>query len=467
MVIGSKDKMSVVFDPINTTNQKVLWSTSNPLIVKVDQDGNLEASETGDVIIKAITDDGKASAECKISVILPSLTGLDIDKKDVQVPFGEDVQFKAIVTPPNAQPEEMIWSSSDNSVASISASGLAKALKPGKTTIKVTNKANTISAVTELTVLAIKVQTIQLNSTQISLSKGSVSKLNFAILPANATDKAVKYNSSNAAVASIDAIGNISALTDGETTITVASNDGGASSRLIVKVTPIKVSGITLNKPALNLVVNGQETITINILPLTADNKNVTWKSSNPAVASVDNAGKILALSIGSAVITATSADGGGVTANCSVEVSTIDKFIKIAAKPNVLVSSSTGNSSKLSVGILNSSSAPISIKFIRIYVNGVLSKSYSVNDPDLITASYLYDLGPFALSSGLVDVNTLMLGWTVQFEYEYKGTIYNAVTAVKRNVIGQVNNNDLSSIPGQVNIPFMKMTKKTSSLLP
>jgi uncharacterized protein YjdB len=362
LIVGTKDKLNVMFEPTNTTDQKIAWSTSNALIVKVDQSGNIEATGIGEASISATTADGAATAVCKIIVGLPALTGLNIDKKDVQLLVGASIQFTAIINPPNAKPEELVWSSSDNSIATVSSLGVATALKAGKTTIKVTNKAGTISATTDLTVL------------------------------------------------------------------------------------PLKVSQITLNKTAIGMLIGSSETISATVLPLNAENKVIIWKSSNTSIATVDNMGKITGISNGTAVITATPADGSGVVSSCVIEVTTIDKLIKVAAKPNSLVFSAAGNSSRLSAGIYNGTSSPIILKFLKIYVNNILSINYTVTDPALSSGSYVYDLGPFALNSGAFDLSTLMVGWSVKFEYEHQGIMYSNTVAVKSSPIGQVNSNDFSS---------------------
>lgn len=468
LIIGSKDKLNVRFVPENTTNQEVLWTSSNPLVVKVDAQGNIEGVAVGEAVVTAKTLAGDPSAECKIVVSLPAITGLDIDKKDVQVLVGEDVQYKAVTTPPNAQPEELVWSSSDNNIATISlSSGLAKTLKPGKTIIKVTSKSGHVTATTALTVLPVKVQSILLGNEVLNLNKGVKFKLNYTVLPAEATDKTVKFELSNNNVATVDQTGTLTTISEGETMLTVSSNDGAATSKLLIKVTAVKVKEVTLSKTAISLLLGQSELVTANILPGNAENKNILWESSNEAIAIVDKQGKITSIAIGKATITANAADGGA-KAYCEVEVSTIDKFVKIAAKPNSLVSSSaSGNSAKLSVGIYNPTSAPIRIKFVKLFVNDVLSKNYSVNDPDLSSGSYLYDLGPFFLGTGVLDMSTLMLGWTISFEYELEGVTYKNTVAVKRNVIGQVNYNDFfdDSNRSMMNKSMKNTIKKGSSL--
>ena len=83
----------------------------------------------------------------------------------------------------------------------------------------------------------------------------------------------------------------------------------------------ISVTGVTLNKAELALSVGGSETLTATVAPKDATNKNVTWKSSNAAIASVDAAGKVTGVAAGEATITVTTQDGGK-TATCKVTVS-------------------------------------------------------------------------------------------------------------------------------------------------
>ena len=82
----------------------------------------------------------------------------------------------------------------------------------------------------------------------------------------------------------------------------------------------IAVTGVSLNKTELSLVVGSNETLTATVEPATATNKAVTWKSSKPAIAEVDETGKVTAKQVGTATITVTTNDGGK-TATCEVKV--------------------------------------------------------------------------------------------------------------------------------------------------
>lgn len=83
---------------------------------------------------------------------------------------------------------------------------------------------------------------------------------------------------------------------------------------------PVKVTGVSLNKTALTLAVGGAETLTATVTPVDAGDKTVYWISSNPAAATVDGSGRVIAVGAGAAVITVTTADGG-YTASCAVTV--------------------------------------------------------------------------------------------------------------------------------------------------
>ena len=89
----------------------------------------------------------------------------------------------------------------------------------------------------------------------------------------------------------------------------------------------VSVTGVTLNKTSISLLVGDSETLTATVSPKDAANKKVTWKSSNAAIASVDANGKVTGVKAGEATITVTTEDGGK-TATCKVTVS--DKEIKV-----------------------------------------------------------------------------------------------------------------------------------------
>ena len=163
---------------------------------------------------------------------------------------------------------------------------------------------------------------ITLNKTALNLTIGASESLVATISPSNATNKDVEWTSSNTNVATVDTTGKVTGVSAGSATITVKTKDGSkvATCNVTVKNPVISVTGVTLNKTALNLVTGASESLVATISPSNATNKNVEWTSSNTNVATVDTTGKVKAISTGSAIITVKTKDGAKV-ATCNVTV--------------------------------------------------------------------------------------------------------------------------------------------------
>ncbi len=164
--------------------------------------------------------------------------------------------------------------------------------------------------------------------TKITLSKTSVTltereapyALTATISPDNATDKTLKWSSNDVSIVTIDS-GMITPLKPGITDIRVlSSNNVSATCKVTVNAKNISVSDVSLDKQEITLYVNGETaTIVATVSPSNAINKKVTWESSNPTVATVNN-GIISPLLKGTTTITATTNDGNK-TASCIITV--------------------------------------------------------------------------------------------------------------------------------------------------
>ena len=183
----------------------------------------------------------------------------------------------------------------------------------------VSNSAGSVTSdAATLTVNAatVPVTGVMLSETELSLYTGNTAPLTATVQPSDATNKAVTWNTSDNTVATVDENGTVTAVGAGEATITVTTEDGRKTATCIVTVT-VPVTGVKLNKETLELFTDGSETLTATVEPGNATNKNVTWSSDKPEVATVDN-GKVTAVGAGEATITATA---GGITATCVVHV--------------------------------------------------------------------------------------------------------------------------------------------------
>ena len=168
----------------------------------------------------------------------------------------------------------------------------------------------------------VKVSRITLSaSTGLALTKGQTQKLTATIAPANATNKEVKWSTSDKNVATVSENGLVTAKSAGTATITCTAQDG-SNVKATCKVTvTVPVSGIQLSQTSAALTVGDTLTLIKTIYPSDATNQAVTWTSSAASVASVDSNGKITAKTAGSAVITCKSVSDNSVVGICNVTV--------------------------------------------------------------------------------------------------------------------------------------------------
>ena len=320
--VGESSKVTATITPSDATNKNVTWISSNPDYVTVDEEGNLTAikrtkdNEPIKVIVR--TEEGLKEAEVEVTVIQP-VTSVTVSETEATVNNGDEKQFTATVLPEDANNKEVTWSSSNTKVATVDQSGKVKAVGPGAATITVTTKDGNKKATITLNVLQ-PVESVSLNKT-LTMDAGTSSQLKATINPTNATNKNVTWKSSNESVASVDKNGKVTAYKKGTTTITVTTQDGGKTATCTVTVNQ-PVTDIEVNKVSTTLTVGESETFVATVLPEDADNKKVTWSTSNSAIAVVSN-GTITARGVGTATITVKTEDGNK-TATVTVIVKAI-----------------------------------------------------------------------------------------------------------------------------------------------
>ena len=179
----------------------------------------------------------------------------------------------------------------------------------------------------------INVTGVSLNKTSGELKVNEELQLIASILPEDATNKEVSWTSSDEKIATVDENGKVTAISEGKATIIVTTKDGGFTASSEITVLPkgedggtggepedIKVTGVSLDKTSGELKVDEELKLVASILPEDATNKEVSWTSSDEKIATVDENGKVTAISEGKATITVTTKDGG-FTANSEVTV--------------------------------------------------------------------------------------------------------------------------------------------------
>ena len=176
----------------------------------------------------------------------------------------------------------------------------------------------------------IEVTSIKLSKTKYDFDMNGVKLIVLVAIiePTNATDKTIRWKSSNNNIAEVDSNGKVIAKGNGTAIITATTNNGKTAECTITVTTSPK--SIVLNKTNINLDMSGTKTeqLIAKVNPETATNKTVTYSSSNEKVATVDSSGKVTAKANGTAIITATT--NNGKTAKCTVNVITNPTGIKL-----------------------------------------------------------------------------------------------------------------------------------------
>lgn len=310
---GDNAQLTATVNPKDATDKTVTWSSSNPTVVSVDQSGRLSALAGGEAVITAQAGDCKAT--CPVSVTVP-VSSIALNQNSLVMAPDETATLTAFLSPEDVTAVTIAWSSSDKNIVTVDNEGNVKAVNSGHAVI--TAQAGACKATCDV-VVTVPVQSVSIQPDQITLEEEETAHLEAIVLPADATDKSVSWSSSDPSVATISGSGLLSALKAGTTTITVNASGKTATCAVTVKVKTIPVTSISLDITSIVMDKGASATLTATVFPNDATDKTVTWTSSVPEVATVDENGVVYAVRGGKTVITA---QAGDKTATCDVKVS-------------------------------------------------------------------------------------------------------------------------------------------------
>ncbi len=162
---------------------------------------------------------------------------------------------------------------------------------------------------------------ITLNKTSLTLNRGKTFTLKATAGPASANNKAVKWTTSNKAVATVTSKGVVKAVKKGTATITATAKDGSGK-KAVCKITVKQlVTGLKISKTSLTVTRGKTAALKVTVSPSNANNKTLKWTTSNKAVATVTSKGVVKGIKKGTATITAAATDGSKKKVTCKVTV--------------------------------------------------------------------------------------------------------------------------------------------------
>ena len=321
--IAQNPAFTPTITPSNAANKNVTWTSSNESVATVSTTGVIKAVGNGTCKITATTTDGtNLSASVNITVDM-KVTGISFSITDYTITnIGQTPVFTPTITPSNAANKKVLWTSSDKSIATVSSTGVIKAVSNGTCKIIATTTDGTnLSASVNITVaLPIKATGITTNITNYTITTiHDVPTFRATITPTNTTNKTVKWSSSNTNVATVSESGVVTAVGNGTCTITATTTDGTNLSASVNLTVSFRAESISLDKTSYTFNKNESLKLTATVLPDNTNNKTVKWESSNKNVATVNSSGVVSPVGKGTCTITATTTDGTNKTASCNI----------------------------------------------------------------------------------------------------------------------------------------------------
>lgn len=310
---GEDFTLDVILYPEDTNApQKVNWSVMDPTIVMADSDGSLHAVSGGTTLVLARV--GVLTAVCQVTVEAP-LQDIILEDMELEYNTGTTYRLNMSLDPEDTTDEiTPTYISDDTSVLAVDPQGGLHTINTGIAHITVDT--GTISETCEVQVVS-HLKKLEFSEEILSLDMGKSRQLSVKLSPTNTTDELdLQYESSAPKIVSVDQNGMVTAQSAGSAEITVSA--GSVSAKCTVSVN-IPVEGLLISNEQIQLQKGGSEKLETELLPEnTTETPQITYVSSNSAVAMVDEKGNVTAVGAGTAVIYA---NAGTFSASCNVQV--------------------------------------------------------------------------------------------------------------------------------------------------
>ncbi len=308
--------------PSNASNKNVTWTSSDKSVATVSKSGKITPKKPGKTTITVKTKSGGYKATCVVTVKkYVALKSFKLNKTSVSINDGKSYTLKATFSPSNASNKDLVWKSSNKSVATVSSKGVVKGVNPGTCTISCRSKETGKTVKCTVKIKKVKVKKVLFAQKTYTVKHNRTLQLKALISPTNATNQKIKWTSSHPEFVKVSSKGKVTGLKLGKVaTITATSVDGKKIATCRVKVEKVNVTALKLNKSTASVYTGSTVTLTPKFIPSKPSDTKVTWTSSDTKLATVSADGVVKALKTGTVAITCTSADGG-YKAKCTVVI--------------------------------------------------------------------------------------------------------------------------------------------------
>ena len=321
----------VLSDEISTDG--LIWVSSDENIAKVDENGVVTATGLGRAYIYATKEDTIELYDyCIVDVVedIP-VNSISLDFSTLALKTGEEHQFIPTVEPENALDKTVTWTSSDETIATVNENGLVTAKSAGTVVITATSNYDpTISSTCHIIVTdpIYKVKSITITGMPKTIKPNSNFTLTAIVLPSNATNNKVTWQSSNTKYATVNSRGSVSIKSAGAgktVKITATAKDGSNVKKTVtLKISKIPVKKITLKVSSTKVIAGKSIKIKATVSPSNATTKKLKWSSSNTKYATVTSSGVVKTKKSGkgkTVKITAKTTDGSNVKKTVTLKI--------------------------------------------------------------------------------------------------------------------------------------------------
>ena len=300
------------------SDKSIYWTSSNTSVASVDQNGHVTAHKAGNVVITATAADGGGVSDSAVIRVIIPVSSIKLSKNRVVMYVGDTENVSATINPSNASIKGIKWYSDDENIAKVYQDGDIVGINAGRTMVHAmsTDGNKVIADCTVIVKEIIRASSISINSHETVMLKGKTRKLTARLYPLN-THEGVNWLSTDTSIVQVDPYGNIVTVGAGVCEVIAYSSAGTVEDRCKIYSLAMHYTNVKMEQyDTFNLYVDGAP-------------EAVSWRTSNPRVATVSNNGLVTARMPGECTINATVR---GKTVSCYIKVVPVDpdKFINV-----------------------------------------------------------------------------------------------------------------------------------------
>ena len=326
--MGQNELLSYILFPNGSVVSEVKWESTKPEVASVDQNGKVTALEPGKatVNLRGFLGVGEqaVNAFCDVTVVRPKATFIVLNNTEIILEENDEIILTYTSLPEFSLIESVVWSSSDESVATVDTQGKVTAKGEGTAVITVTDASNpevkTVCIVTvPETIITATGVTLSLNEAEFFV--GESIQLSYTVQPQGAIMFQSDWSSGNVQVAFVDQNGKVTGMSAGTAVITICNKENPSIfASCTIKVVAKAPTAISLDKQSLSMVHDESFALNVSFSPSNATPPaSYYWSSNNGWVATVSQDGVVKALTVGTATIRVEIP--GGLYATCTVTV--------------------------------------------------------------------------------------------------------------------------------------------------